>query len=75
MLHPYAETLIYAADLTFPKGATIPQMLEQAQRELDTACQAFDGLGITIKGNTLFRTLGLSAFTQLADAGCRAFAA
>lgn len=74
MTHPYANSLIYAADLEFPEGASIQHMQAQAQKELDIACTAFEGLGITIKGNTLFRSLGLSAFTQLANAGCRAFA-
>lgn len=74
MVHPYANSLIYAADLKFKEGLSIPQMRSQAQKELDAACTAFEGLGITIKGNTLFRVLGLSAFEQLADAGCRAFA-
>ena len=74
MTHHYANSLIYAADLEFPEGACIQHMQAQAQKELDIACTAFEGLGITIKGNTLFRSLGLSAFTQLANAGCRAFA-
>ncbi len=73
MIHPYANKLIYAADITFPKGITPLDMLEEAQRELDTACKAFQGLGITIKGNTLFRTLGVLGLAQLASAGCKAF--
>lgn len=71
--HPCANRLIYAADMSFAKELSINKMISLARSELDTICAAFDGLGITIKGNTIFRVLGATAFYQLDEAGCNVF--
>ncbi|MFT7507361.1 MAG: orotidine-5'-phosphate decarboxylase [Acidimicrobiales bacterium] len=71
--HPHAKRLIYAADMTFEKDMTVKAMIEHATAELDRCCEAFDGLGITIKGNTIFRLLGATALLQLEKAKCDVF--
>lgn len=73
MAHPYGSCLIYAADITFAKGMSISEMINGANAELDKCCEAFDGLGITIKGNTVLRLLGGTAFLLLDQAGCGVF--
>ncbi|MFT7644778.1 MAG: orotidine-5'-phosphate decarboxylase [Candidatus Paceibacteria bacterium] len=72
-IHPHAENFVYAADLVFEKGMTVSKMLEKGRSEIHKICNEFDKLGITIKGNTLFRLLGIEAFSLLEEAGCKVF--
>lgn len=73
-VHEHADKLIYAADMYFEEGLTVEQMIHLADAELDRVCEALDGLGVTIKGNTIFRLIGAKVFERLDQAGCFTFA-
>lgn len=74
MKNAITKRLIYAVDMRFEAGLSLQEVTDQAKRELAYCCKSLDGLGITLKGNTIFRILGAEAFKQLADAGCSVFA-
>lgn len=73
MAHPFAHRLIYAADPDFSDCATPMEVQAKAIMFLDQTITAFEDLGIIIKGNTLFRVLGIMVFSAIKMAGCKIF--
>ena len=73
-MHEHANRLIYAADANFNDCSSIQGAIEKAQRILEETKQAFSGLNITLKGNTIFRLLEASAITSVAAEGIGIFA-
>ncbi|MEK7638999.1 MAG: orotidine 5'-phosphate decarboxylase / HUMPS family protein [Patescibacteria group bacterium] len=74
MAHEHAHRLIYAADFSFDKATDLKEAYVQASRMFGEVIDSLGPLGITIKGNTLFRFLGYSALKIAADADLRIFA-
>jgi len=73
MAHPFGHRLIYAADPDFSDCATPMEVQAKAMMFLDQTITAFQDLGIIIKGNTLFRVLGIMVFSAIREAGCKIF--
>lgn len=74
MRHPHAHQLVYAADISFADCATLAAAEEKARRFLGHTIGALEGIGVILKGNTLFRLLGASALTSTSNAGLLIFA-
>lgn len=74
MAHPHAHQLAYALDVNFNDCYNIKEVHVKAAKELESAMDALRDLGIIIKGNTLFRVLGMTALTFLGAAGFKIFA-
>ncbi len=72
--YPFAERLIYALDINFKDCETLAKAKVMAQYALDKTLEQLAGTGITIKGNTIFRVLGIGALEKVEDAGFGIFA-
>lgn len=69
MPHEHANRLIYAADLNFSDCVDLKAAHKKAAVYLEKLVIDFAGLGITIKGSTVFRFFGWTALAHLQSAG------